>query len=225
MFTYRSSLPRDVKVDRPIAKDYLLLDEVMNGTRDELYWSIRLLFDSYHINNHKVKNKFSQIAAREFTNMEALAQMMQLARGLDASYVDCIDLNNPSFEKIPAYLDKSLGEEKSSTRSYLNIPNDLCGMLMENMNHDRDRKNEYEAIKERIEDNAMKEFIDWLIAGKEENLKEWDVLLNETTYPIKHKNFGLGYLSENDGEDDAGNYFDKPNPYFINPSDMKDVES
>lgn len=220
MFTYTNKYTREVMMEKPDARDYLLMEEILNGTRDELNWAMRLLFDSWHIQDSKMKQRFRCIAARELSNMEALAEMMQLARGNDANYVDAIDLENPGFEVVQQSSVYASMQKQETTSDHFDIACDMAAMLMENIDYDRKRKQLYEFLKENVHDERLKGFLDWLIAGKEENMREWDGMLHDMHTPIKHKTFGLGYLSENAWEPDSGNYFDKPNPYFINPDDL-----
>lgn len=208
MYLYKGGLP--IKIEN-IKPDPIFFHELHStiGTFQGLSQIVTIMKNTLVIRDRHVCDTFAMIVARELTNVEALGELMQGLLGIDASYVDCIDLNNPVYERIG-------GEEEHSIQE-ADIKNDVCAMILQQVKFDEELKAKFMNLKKKTKDQVVISILEWLCVGKDINLEQWNALLERVTYPIKHKDFGEGYLSEQANALDSGNYFDRPNPYFINP--------
>lgn len=221
MYSYANKLPIRVEIEKPDSIFFEILHSRI-GTYRGLSQIAQLMKCTFMIRDQHVKDTFSMIAAREMTNMEILGELMQLLRGIDASFVDCIDLNYPVYEVVQNWSGGESVHEK--TVEDHGIADDLCAMIMHQQQLDDALMKDYQEIIEKTDDQGVIAVLEWLISGKETNLSQWGQLMHRITYPIKHKDFGEGYLSEQGGELDNGNYFDPPVPYFLNPDDFDEQD-
>ena len=79
---------------------------------------------------------------------------------------------------------------------------------------------ELELRNKKLEDEGAKEVIRHLLHSCDTVVRELKDILNQLTTPQEHKDFGLGD-SPNTWSHSSCNYFDKPNPLFTNPSELK----
>ena len=216
MFQYEHKMEVEVNVHRPDFASYLMLDREYNGTVEGLQQAVHYIRQSFMIHNEEFRIRFYRIAVRKLNDMEVLAKLLHQMHSSDDRYYDESNDDTPAFELIPP-----LKEEIASKEVYdIHINNDLTAAVMLDIDRETRSFHEYEEILKKLEDEGAKEVIRHLLHSCDTVVRELKDILNQLTTPQEHKDFGLGD-SPNTWSHSSCNYFDKPNPLFTNPSEIK----
>lgn len=217
MITYEKDLPIAVTVDRPDFKSYLLLDREFQGTRLGLMSAMAYIRDSFMINNDDFRFMYMQMGVKEITHMELMAKLLHLMHGSDDRYYDEDNDDTPAHEMIHPLTEKD--PIKPMEQEHVN--NDITAATMFHLEDEERQIRLYQELCAKIDDQGAHKVFDYIMEGKRENVKLLKGILHTCTEPNEIKDFGLGYDSENAFSYNSGNYFDKPNPEFINPSQLE----
>lgn len=219
MFQYENKLAFEVHVHRPDFESYLLLDRECNGTKDGLQLAIHYIRQSYMIHNEEFRIRFYRIAVSKLNDMEVYAKLLHQMHSSDDRYYDESNDDTPAFELIPP-----LKEEITSKEIYdMHINNDLTAAVLLDIDRETKYFHKYENVLKQLKDEGAKEVIQHLLHSSDAVIRELKDILNQLTIPQEHKDFGLGD-SPNEWSHSSCNYFDKPNPLFTNPSQLKKHE-
>ena len=217
MITYENSLPIDVTIDRPDFKSYLLLDREFQGTRLGLMSAMAYIRDSFMINNDDFRYFYMQMGVKEITHMELMAKLLHLMHGSDDRYYDEDNDDTPTHELIPP-LEETEGIRPMSQE---HTNNDITAATLFHLEDEERQIRLYQEMEAKIDDAGAREVFHYIIAGKRENIGILKGILHTLKEPQEIKDFGLGEGSHNAFSPNAGNYFDKPNPEFLNPSELE----
>lgn len=217
MITYEKTLPIKVAIQRPDFKSYLLLDREFQGTRLGLMSAVAYIRDSFMIHNDDFRFLYMQMGVKEITHMELLAQVLHQMHGSDDRYYDEDNDDTPAHEMIQPLS----GKDPIKAMEQEHVNNDITAATMFHLEDEERQIHLYQELIAKIDDAGAKAVFDYIITGKSENVKLLKGILNTCREPNEIKDFGLGYDSENLFSYNSGNYFDKPNPEFINPSQLE----
>lgn len=216
MFHYENKMEMEVHVHRPDFESYLLLDKECCGTKEGLQLAIHYIQQSYMIHNEEFRTRFFRIAARKLNDMELLAKLLHQMHSSDDRYYDESNDDTPAFELIPP-----LQEEKQKKDVIdFHINNDLTAAVLLDIDRETKAFHKYEDVYKKLSDDGAKEVIYHLLHSIDAVVRELKDILNQLTIPQEQKDFGLGD-SPNTWSHSSCNYFDKPNPLFTNPSQLK----
>ncbi len=216
MISYEKGLPLKVQVECPDFKSYLLMDRDFQGTRLGLVSAMSYIRDSFMIHNDDFRFFFMQMGVKELTHMELMAELLHQMHGSDDRYYDESNDDTPAHELIPP-LDEP---KKVEPMSQAHTNNDITAVTLYHLDDEERQIRLYQEMGAKIEDGGAHAVFDYIIAGKRENVKILKDILHTLKEPAEIKDFGLGADSHNAWSPNAGNYFDKPNPEFINPSEL-----
>lgn len=217
MITYERVLPMNVSITKPDFKSYLLLDREFQGTRLGLTSAMCYIRDSFMIHNDDFSYFFMQMGAKEITHMELLSEVLHQLHGSDDRYYDEDNDDTPTHELIPP-LEK---QESIKPMEQEHVNNDLTACTLFHLEDEEKQIRYYQELSAKIIDEGVQEVFDYIIKGKHENVKILKDILHTLKEPNEIKDFGLGEGSHNAASPNSGNYFDKPNPDFINPSELE----
>lgn len=219
MITYEKGLPIRVTVTRPDFKSYLLMDREFQGTRLGLMSAISYIRDSFMINNDDFRYFYMQMGIKELTHMELMAELLHLMHGSDDRYYDEMNDDTPTHELI-----KPLTEQKPiQPMQQEHTNNDITAVTLFHLEDEERQIRLYQEMDAKMDDTGAHEVFAYIITGKQENVKILKDILHTLKEPNEIKDFGLGPDSHNAWSPNAGNYFDKPNPEFINPSELSSL--
>lgn len=217
MITYENKLPIDVQIDRPDFKSYLLLDQQFQGTKIGLYSAMSYIRDSFMLNNDDFRFMFMQLGVKEITHMELLAKLLHQMHGSDDRYYDEDNDDTPAHELIPPL--KELEAIKPMNQEHVN--NDISAAVMYHLEDEERQIALYQELDVKIKDAGASQVFAYIIKGKQESVHVLKGILHTLKEPNEIKDFGLGEGSHNVCSPNSGNYFDKPNPEFLNPSELE----
>lgn len=217
MITYEKDMAIPVQVTRPDFKSYLLLDRSFQGTLLGLTSAMSYIRDSYMINNDDFRYFYMQMGIKEINHMEVFSELLHQMHGSDDRYYDEDNDDTPTHELI-----KPLGEKeviKPMKQEHVN--NDITAATLFHLEDEERQIRLLQECRAKIDDAGARNVFDYIIKGKHENVKILKGILNTLKEPNEVKDFGLGEDSHNAFSPNAGNYFDKPNPEFLNPSELE----
>lgn len=219
MIRYERQLPIDVKIDRPDFKSYLLLDQEFQGTRLGLHQAMSYIRDSFMIHNDDFRYFYMEMGAKEITHMEILSVLLHQLHGSDDRYYDEDNDDTPTHELIPPL--KQQDPIKPFSQEHVN--NDITAATLFHLEAEEQMITWYQELDAKMADAGVHRVFTYLIEGKRENIKILKGILHTLKDPEEIKDFGLGEGSHNACSPNSGNYFDKPNPEFLNPSELESL--
>ena len=218
MFTYEDTLAIHVEIDRPDVRYYLLLDHQLNGCKSGLDQAQVYIRQAYMIHNIEFHDIYMRLATKLLNDMEVLSRLIHLFHGEDDRYYDESNDDTPVFEFI-----LPLEEECNTQEDKHHVNNDMTASIMRNMQFEDERIKLYEKLIQYIDDTKAKEVLHYLKTQAEKSFHTLKNLMTILTTHTEVKDFGLGD-SHNAFDLDTSNYFDKPNPTFINPNEVEDFK-
>lgn len=219
MFIYQPEHAYNVQITRPDMKYYLLLDRQLQGCHRGLQQATVYIRQSFMIHNPDFSNIFMRLGARCVNDMEVLSALIHQMHGEDDRYYDESNDDTPAFSFIDPCESKNKDDDEQQQH---HVNNDLTAAIMRDMEYEEEQLHLYVELIQYIQDDGANKAFSYL---KESAQKAFDTLRNLLHILTTHtetKDFGLGD-SHNAWDLDTSNYFDKPNPVFINPSDLKDL--
>lgn len=225
MFIYDTKIPIKIEVSRPNPKYYLLLDLQLEGTKHGLEQATVYIRQSFMIHNQEFHDMFMRLGAKLMSDMEVLARLIHLMHGEDDRYYDESNDDTPVFEYIKPCNENKTIEKHTDPNAVGNkhhVNNDLTAAVIRDIAYEEEQLALYKKVDHHIEDEKAHLVFEYLIASTQ---KRFDILENLLTILTSHqevKDFGLGD-SHNAWDLDTSNYFDKPNPTFLNPEDLIDL--
>lgn len=221
MIYYKRMIPFDVQVTRPDFSHYLLLDREFGGCKRGLEAALSYIRDSYMINNDDFRFMFMEIGVKEINDMEVFAKLLHQMHGSDDRYYDESNDDTPTHELIPPCEDRKEGEHSNNRH----VNNDITACIMFHLQAEEKEVRIYQELSAKIDDVGARAVFDYIVNGKKDTIHILRGILNTLTKPNEIKDFGLGYDSHNAFSPNSGNYIDKPNPEFLNPSEVEHLQS
>lgn len=222
MFTYEHKLVEDVQITRPNFKYYLMMDRQKDGTREGLESAMRYIRQSFYFNNPEFQQIFMKIAAQQINDMEMLAAMIHQMHGEDDRFYDEDNDDTPAFELIPPCDEEKPNTDHHKEKTHIN--NDITAAVMYDLQCEEKQRKYYEFLYEEMEDEGARICVKHLLESNQSTMNQLKGILNTLSEPNEIKDFGYAG-SHNNWDQAGGNYFDKQNPIFINPSEIEKPES
>lgn len=217
MLRYENRLPIEVQVERPDFKSYILLDQQLQGTRLGLISAMCYIRDSFMLNNDDFRYMFMELGMKEIGHMEVLSMLIHQMHGSDDRYYDEDNDDTPAHELIPPL--KEIEPVKPMEQEHVN--NDITAATLFHLEDEERQIRIYQELDAKIQDQGAHAVFSFIIEGKGESIHILKGILNTLKCPHEIKDFGLGEGSHNAFSANSGNYFDKPNPEFLNPSEVE----
>ena len=223
MFIYDTKLPFEVRITRPDMKYYLLLDRQLKGCSSGLKQAAVYIRQSFMINNPTFHDIFMRLGARQISDMEVLSCIIHQMHGEDDRYYDESNDDTPVFEFIkPCHTqEEHCSCQPESEEEQHHVNNDLTAAVMRDMQYEEEQIHIYEELIRYIQDDGADEAFSYLLDSAKKAMDTLRNLLHILTTHTEMKDFGEGD-THNAWDLDTSNYFDKPNPTFVNPSDIED---
>lgn len=221
MFRHEKQLLHEVKVDKPNPNYATLLQEQLGGPQGELKAALQYLSQSFRIKDQEIKDLFLDIAAEELSHMEMVATAVNLLNGHTP------DANNATVGSVEAHVLTGLTPMLANasgylwTAAYVNETGDLAADLLSNIAAEQRAKVVYENLYRQINDQGVKDTIDFLLNREEAHNALFRQAFNRLGETGSLKDFGVTEDSKLYFDlSTPGKYFDLKNPSapsFKNP--------
>ncbi|ADY54637.1 Catalase [Syntrophobotulus glycolicus DSM 8271] len=208
MFKHDKQLLMDVKVDRVNPSYAVMLQDQLGGPHGEMKAAMQYLSQSFRIKDPAVKDLFLDIAAEEMSHMEMVATAVNLLNGHK------VDAINANIGNIEAHLTSGLAPMMTNssgypwTAAYIETTGDLAADLLSNISAEQRAKVVYEYLYRQINDNGVREMIDFLLNREEAHNTLFRQAFNELAETGSLQDWGV--------TEDSKIYFDlsTPGKYF-----------
>lgn len=222
MVTYEMKLPIEVQITRPDAKYYILLDRQLEGCKEGLQQATVYIRQSFMIHDEAHREVFMKLGTRKITDMEVLAKLIHQMHGVDDRYYDESNDDSPAFALITPLHDQKKDIHKKTEEEKHHVNNDVCAAIMRDIQFEEDEVKKYDTLIAYIKDDGANIALEYLKKSTQKTMNELRNLLHDLTIHGEVKDFGEGN-THNAWDLDTSNAFDKPNPIFINPSELEDL--
>ncbi len=211
MFKHDKQLLHEVRVDKPNPTYANLLQEQLGGANGELKAGLQYLTQSFRIKDKEIKDLFLDIAAEEFSHMEMVATMITMLNGHDVAHQ--IPMSGTVESQVLTGLGPGLVNASGApfTGNFINSTGDLAADILSNVAAEQRAKVVYEYLYRQIDDNGVKQTIDFLLNREEAHNALFREALNKVQGEGSSADFGV--------DEDARLYFDLSTPgrYYENP--------
>lgn len=167
MFKYESRYLHPVKVDRPNPNYATLLQEQLGGPQGELKAAMQYFAQSFRIKDKEIRDLFLDIATEELCHLEMIAQLINLLNG------DNPNANKADVGQVESHILSGLTPMLSNasgylwTAAYVNETGDLAADILSNIASEQRAKVVYTNLYRQIEDEGVRETIDFLLNREE----------------------------------------------------------
>jgi len=167
MFKHEKQLLDIVKVERPNPTYAAMLQEQLGGPQGELKAAMQYISQSFRIKDQAIKDIFMDIAAEELSHMEMVATAINMLNGhdLQAPAASVGNIEAHVLTGLNPMLTNASGE--LWTAAYVNVTGDLPADLLSNIAAEQRAKVVYEYLHRQINDNHVREMIDFLLNREE----------------------------------------------------------
>lgn len=208
MFKHDKQLLMNVKVDRPNPAFAVMLQDQLGGPHGEMKAAMQYFSQSFRIKDPAIKDLFLDIAAEEMSHMEMVATSVNLLNGHQP------DALNATVGNVEAHLTSGLAPMLTNssgypwTGAYIETTGDLAADLLSNISAEQRAKVVYEYLYRQINDNGVREMIDFLLNREEAHNTLFRQAFNRLSETGSLKDWGV--------TEDSKLYFDlsSPGKYF-----------
>lgn len=211
MFKHDKQLLKEVKVEKANPQYAVLMQEQLGGANGELKAGLQYISQSFRINDPAIKDLFLDIGAEELSHMEMVATTINLLNGHDVNCqaVECGEIESHVLSGLAPALINSSGHPWNA--DYVNVTGDLAADLLFNIAAEQRAKVVYEYLYRQINDQHVRETIDFLLNREEAHNALFREALNKIKDSGSNKDFGV--------TEDSKLYFNLSSPgrFFNNP--------
>ena len=190
MFKHEKQLFHPVGVERPNPQYAALLQEQLGGANGELKAAMQYMSQSFRIKDQTIKDLFLDIAAEELGHMEMVAQTINLLNGHDvnSASVSAGEIQTHVLLGLNPGLINASGY--SWTSDYVTVTGDLCADLLSNIASEKRAKVVYEYLYRQINDQKVRETIDFLLNREEAHNAMFREAFNKVQDTGSNQDFG-----------------------------------
>ncbi|WP_408954462.1 manganese catalase family protein [Natroniella sp. ANB-PHB2] len=214
MFKHNKELLHEVKVDQPNPNYATMLQEQLGGANGELKAGLQYFSQSFRIQDPEIKDLFLDIAAEEFSHAEMVATTINLLNGHDVANTD--DTVGQIQSQVLGGLSPMLANASGSpfTGNFINVTGDIAADILSNIAAEQRAKVVYEYLYRQIDDEGVRETIDFLLNREEAHNALFREALNKVQNEERSSNHDFGVT------EDSKLYFDLSTPgrYFADPN-------
>ena len=151
---------------------------------------MQYMSQSFRIKDAKIKDLFMDIAAEELSHMEMVAQTINLLNGheVEADQVQAGEIETHVLLGLNPGLINASGY--SWTADYVTVTGDLCADLLSNIASEQRAKVVYEYLYRQIEDQKVRQTIDFLLNREEAHNQMFRDAFNEVQQSGSNRDFG-----------------------------------
>jgi Mn-containing catalase len=214
MFMHDKSPLHEVKVDRPNPNFAAMLQEQLGGGNGELKAAMQYIAQSFRVLDPEIKDLMLDIGAEELSHMEMVAMLITQLNGTT------LQANNATIGAVEAHVLTGLAPDLANasghpwTADYVNVTGDLVADLLSDIAAEMRAKVVYEYLHRQINDNGVRQTIDFLLNREEAHNQLFRKALGKVSQSGANKDFGV--------TDDSKLYFNLSTPGG-QPFDLKNI--
>jgi Mn-containing catalase len=204
MFFHDKKPLHEVKVDRPNPNYAAMLQEQLGGGNGELKAGMQYIAQSFRVLDPEIKDMMLDIGAEELSHMEMVAMLITQLNGTE------LQANNATIGTIEAHVFTGLAPGLTNasgypwTGAYINATGDLVADLLSDIAAEMRAKVVYEYLHPQINDNGVRQTIDFLLNREEAHNQLFRKALGKVAQSGSNKDFGV--------TDDSKLYFNLSTP-------------
>ncbi len=213
MFRHDKKLLHNVQVERPNPAYASMMQEQLGGANGELKAGLQYFAQSFRIQDKEIKDLFLDIAAEEFSHAEMVATTINLLNGHNVANTN--DTVGQIEAQVLGGLSPMLANASGSpfTGNFVNVTGDIAADILSNIAAEQRAKVVYEYLHRQIDDQGVKQTIDFLLNREEAHNALFREALNKVQNNQRSSNADFGVT------EDSRLYFDLSTPgrYYENP--------
>lgn len=204
MFLHDKKPLHEVKVDRPNPNYAAMLQEQLGGANGELKAGLQYIAQSFRVSDPEIRDLMLDIGAEEFSHMEMVSMLITQLNGTD------LQANNATIGEVETHVLTGLapGLINASghpwTADYVNVTGDLVADLLSDIAAEMRAKVVYEYLHRQINDNGVRQTIDFLLNREEAHNQLFRKALGKVAQSGANQDFGV--------TQDSKLYFNLSNP-------------
>jgi len=214
MFKHDKQLLHEVRVDQPNPAYAAMLQEQLGGPNGELKAGLQYFAQSFRIQDQEIKDLFLDIATEEFSHAEMVAETINLLNGHNVA--NTADTVGTIEAQVLGGLSPMLANASGApfTADYVNVTGDLAADILSNIAAEQRAKVVYEYLHRQIDDQGVRETIDFLLNREEAHNALFREALNKLQQKPEYSTYDFGVT------EDSKLYFDLSTPgrYFADPN-------
>ncbi|AGB40615.1 Mn-containing catalase [Halobacteroides halobius DSM 5150] len=215
MFSHNKKLLHEVKVDQANPAYASMLQEQLGGGNGELKAGLQYFAQSFRIQDPEIKDLFLDIAAEEFSHAEMVAQTINMLNGHEMTNTK--DNVGQIEGQVLGGLSPMLANASGSpfTGNFVNVTGDIAADILSNIAAEQRAKVVYEYLHRQIDDQGVRDTIDFLLNREEAHNALFREALNKVQNNQRSSNDDFGVTEDSKLYFDLstpGKYFDNPNP-------------
>ncbi len=191
MFLHDKKPLHEVKVDKPNPAYAAMLQEQLGGGNGELKAGMQYIAQSFRVSDPEIKDMMLDIGAEELSHMEMVAMLITQLNGTT------LQANNATIGEIETHVLTGLapGLVNASghpwTGDYVNVTGDLVADLLSDIAAEMRAKVVYEYLHRQINDNGVRQTIDFLLNREEAHNQLFRKALGKVAQSGANKDFGV----------------------------------
>ena len=191
MFKHQKKLLHPVKVKKPNPTYAALLQEQLGGPQGEMKSAMQYFAQSLRIQDKEIKDLFLDIAAEELCHMEIVAEMINQLNG------DQLNAKEATVGGMEAHVLTGLTPILANasgflwTAAYVNETGDLAADLLSDIAAEQRAKVVYQYLYRQIEDEGVREVIDFLLNREEAHNTMFRQAFNRIVDSGSQKDWGV----------------------------------
>lgn len=191
MFLHDKKPLHTVKVDGPNPKFAAMLQEQLGGANGELKAAMQYMSQSFRIKDPEIKDMMLDIAAEELSHMEMVSMLITQLNGgeLQANQATVGEVQTHVLTGLAPGLINASGHPW--TADYVNVTGDLVADLLSDIAAEMRAKVVYEYLYRQIDDQGVRETIDFLLNREEAHNQLFRKALGKIAQTGSSRDFGV----------------------------------
>lgn len=190
MFKHEKPPLHPVRVDRPNPRYAAMLQEQLGGPNGELKAAMQYISQSFRVKDPIIKDLMLDIGAEELSHMEMVSMLINQLNGHDLAVEQPAGTVEPHvLTGLAPHLTNASGHPW--TADYVNVTGDIIADLLSDIAAEQRAKVVYEYLIRQIDDQGVKETIDFLLNREEAHNQLFRKALAKVAQEGSNRDFGV----------------------------------
>jgi len=191
MFKHEKPPLHPVRVDRPNPQYAVMLQEQLGGGNGELKAGLQYIAQSFRVKDPVIKDMMLDIGAEELSHMEMVSMLINQLNGHDLA------VEQTTVGSIEPHVLTGLAPDLTNasghpwTADYVNVTGDIVADLLSDIAAEQRAKVVYEYLIRQIDDQGVKETIDFLLNREEAHNQLFRKALAKVAQEGSNRDFGV----------------------------------
>src|SRR5690554_4881727 len=191
MFRHEKQPLHQVRVDRPNPRYAAMLQEQLGGANGELKAGLQYISQSFRVSDPEIKDMMMDIGAEELSHLEMVGMLITELNGteLQAGKANVGEIETHVLTGLAPGVINASGHPW--TGAYVNVTGDLVADLLSDIAAEMRAKVVYEYLYRQIDDNGVRETIDFLLNREEAHNQLFRKALGKVAQTGSNQDFGV----------------------------------